>query len=80
MRRVPVGEVPDHLTANLVQKVLELWGDMQAVGRKPDYLTYIELLRAFGKGGQLPQASGLTAIVDRPASGCLCAFFSSMAF
>ena len=56
MRRVPVGEVPDHLTINLVQKVLELWGDMQAVGRKPDYLTYIELLRAFGKGGQLPQA------------------------
>lgn len=56
MRRTPKGTVPDHLTINLVQKVLELWGDMEAVGRKPDYLTYIELLRAFGKGGQLPQA------------------------
>ena len=39
---------------NLVQKVLELWGDMQSMGRNPDYLTYIELLRAFGKGGALP--------------------------
>jgi tetratricopeptide (TPR) repeat protein len=57
MQRTPVGTVPDHLTINLVQKVLELWGDMEAVGQKPDYLTYIELLRAFGKGGQLPQAT-----------------------
>lgn len=24
--------------------------------RNPDYLTYIELMRAFGKGGALPQA------------------------
>ena len=29
MRRPAIGEVPDHLTINLVQKVLELWGDMQ---------------------------------------------------
>ena len=56
MRRPAPGAAPDHLTLNLVQKVLDLWGDMQAVGRKPDYLTYIELLRALGKGGAVPQA------------------------
>ena len=38
------------------EKVVELWGDMEANGRKPDYLTHIELLRAFGKAGQLKQA------------------------
>ena len=59
MQRIPVGEVPDHLTINLVNRVLDLWGDMQEMGRKPDYLTYIELLRAFGKGGQLPQAQAI---------------------
>ena len=59
MRRPPAGGQPDHLTVNLVQKVLELWGDMQKVGRKADYLTYIELLRALGKGGALPQALAL---------------------
>ena len=39
----------------LVARVVELWGDMQENGRNPDYLTHIELLRAFGKGGQLKQ-------------------------
>ena len=56
MRRPPIGGKPDHLTLNMVQKVLELWGDMQEQGRNPDYLTHIELLRAFGKAGQLKQA------------------------
>ena len=56
MRRPGIGEDPDHLTTNLVQKVLELWGDMEAMGRKLDYLTYIELMRSFGKGGAVPQA------------------------
>ena len=56
MRRPTPGGVPDHLTVNLVQKVLELWGDMQKLERKADLLTYIELMRALGKGGALPQA------------------------
>jgi len=56
MRRPGIGQVPDHLTINLVQKVLELWGDMQKMDRHPDHLTYIELIRAFGKGGAVPQA------------------------
>jgi len=46
MQRPGIGEQPDHLTVNLVQKVLELWGDMQQMDRKPDYLTYVELIRA----------------------------------
>ena len=29
MRRPPVGGEPDHLTVNLIHKVVELWGDMQ---------------------------------------------------
>ena len=29
---------------------------MQAVGRKPDYLTHIELVRGLGKGGATQQA------------------------
>jgi pentatricopeptide repeat protein len=56
MHRPKIGSRPDHLTLNLVQKVLELWGDMEAMGRAADYLTYIELIRALGKGGALPQA------------------------
>ena len=56
MRRPKIGGKPDHLTLNMVQRVVELWGDMEANGRKPDYLTHIELLRAFGKAGQLKQA------------------------
>ena len=56
MRRPDIASQPDHLTSNLVLKVMELWGDMEAMERKPDYLTYIELMRAFGKGGALPQA------------------------
>jgi len=56
MRRPPIGGAPDHLTVNMVQRVVELWGDMLAHDRQPDYLTHIELLRAFGKAGQLKQA------------------------
>ena len=56
MRRPKIGARPDHLTVNLVHKVLELWGDMRDMGRQPDYLTHIELIRALGKGGALPQA------------------------
>ena len=56
MRRPDVGKQPDHFTRNLAAKVLELWGDMERLGRKPDYLTHIELIRAFGKGGRLSDA------------------------
>ncbi|KAL3928528.1 MAG: hypothetical protein SGPRY_002348 [Prymnesium sp.] len=56
MHRPKPGQSADHLTANLVQKVLELWGDMLALERKPDYLTYIELMRALGKGGHVKAA------------------------
>ena len=48
MRRVGPGEEADHLTTNLLARVGELWADMEAVGRKPDYLTYNELIRAHG--------------------------------
>jgi len=56
MHRVGPGQAPDHLTANLLKKVLELWADMQTMGRKPDYWTYNELIRAFGKAGAVKQA------------------------
>lgn len=56
MRRPAPGVAPDHLTCNLMHTVLELWGGMEAVGCKPDYLTHIELIRAFGKAGAVPQA------------------------
>ncbi|KAL1530326.1 hypothetical protein AB1Y20_001235 [Prymnesium parvum] len=56
MRRPTPGRPADHLTINLIGKVLELWGDMLAIGRKPDYMTYIELLRALGKGGRVKDA------------------------
>ncbi len=56
MTRPPPGRPADHLTLNLIDKVLELWGDMQLVGRNPDYLTHVEIIRALGKGGAVPQA------------------------
>mmetsp|Transcript_7547 Transcript_7547/g.12816 ORF Transcript_7547/g.12816 Transcript_7547/m.12816 type:complete len:404 (+) Transcript_7547:62-1273(+) len=59
MRRVGPGQKPDHLTVNLLKKVVELWADMRAMGRKADYWTYNELIRAFGKAGAVPQAMEL---------------------
>ena len=59
MRRVGPGERPDHLTSNLLKKVLELWADMHEAGRTADYWTYNELIRAFGKAGAVPQAMEL---------------------
>lgn len=59
MRRVGPGQQPDHLTSNLLKKVLELWADMHAQGRTADYWTYNELIRAFGKAGAIPQAMEL---------------------
>ena len=56
MRRVGPGETADHLTQNLLGKVTELWTDMEAQGRKPDYLTYNELIRAYGKAGRVREA------------------------
>ena len=59
MKRVGPGQEADHLTTNLLQKVDELYNDMLAMDRKPDYLTYNELLRAYGKGGQVQRAISL---------------------
>lgn len=56
MRRVGPGEEADHFTQNLIGKVVELWTDMEAMGRKPDYLTYNELIRAYGKAGRIKEA------------------------
>ena len=49
MRRVGPGEQSDHLTRNLIGRVGELWAEMEVAGRKPDYKTYNELIRAYGK-------------------------------
>jgi len=59
MRRVGPDQQPDHLTSNLLKKVLELWADMHQQGRTADYWTYNELIRAFGKAGAIPQAMEL---------------------
>ena len=40
MKRPAPRRAADHLTLNLVQKVLDLWGDMLVMDRKPDYLTH----------------------------------------
>jgi pentatricopeptide repeat protein len=55
MRRVGPGEQGDHLTQNLIGRVGELWADMEAMGRKPDYKTYNELIRAYGKAGRIKE-------------------------
>ena len=54
MRRVGPGEQSDHITRNLIGRVGELWAEMQVAGRKPDYKTYNELIRAYGKASRRP--------------------------
>ena len=54
MRRVGPGEQSDHLTRNLIGRVGELWAEMEVAGRKPDYKTYNELIRAYGKASRRP--------------------------
>ena len=59
MHRPGVGEKPDHLTMNLVQKVFELWGDMEKLGRSPDYVRMQARILPWGKAPYTPNLTFL---------------------
>lgn len=58
MRRVTVeeGEGADTLTQHLYARVLGVWAEMREAKVRVDRFTYIELLRACGKAGQVDAA------------------------